>query len=784
MFSSSPLKRCAMPVDSMDEDDVFSSPMPSGYKLGSYKENPARPRSNLFDTDDDDAIFLAPRSPSHSRTLFPPSSSPMPLRTPVKQGSSAFETPARPVFSVAPTNSPFPTTATAGTKRKPAPIMFATPERRSTFTPLNVTSSASDLGEDAPLGFERLAPLPAPSFVTRTPQTKGDAEAHLKKQADSMRRMKIQDRDQSGEESGYDSGSEVRECEVGRKLFVGGAPSSAVKSKKSPGLALLIGRAVQNDDEVVESMSPGGHVNKRRARSRPVSAELLAATPAPRNNEVCGSSRIYASISVLMYTQNVSVPTPILDPSKTPSATSGTIAFPSLASLRERRSSASSSSSMEVGSPRRRTRLTSGSAVRALSPPKRAPLNRLTSVSSATLFFGPSIPQPEQPRSKKASDAMSIDVPPGLAARPKAQARHSYAGNTTDQPWYKSSSHSEMSEEELFFSSPPHPSGFSFSDAPSPTKKQRVEPVEKLQKKFRPRDSGIVVDGDDSDDDFIHRSPFGAKLLALSAPRPSGSLSSVQSQSESDGEALVTPGVGPGPDSGWPSIGIAGHDDELDSDSSAGVDAFILRTLTANTKPSAPVPGEPQRIPGTPVKKVKTSHLLERPWQSAVAHKIGFPEFDEPQEVAARDKKSKPRKSLPAAFPGLLSARPRKEAVNIGALDAADEDEEASPSMRKDAHKNRALTLGRPPVPLFAKSTEAKTRTRWLMRRSSSGAFSSGSETTTSRNATPTRIPAKGQYMLWHCDQSLIFAFLRVAATCYRAAVAVIEDDGGRPPYG
>ena len=71
-------------------------------------------------------------------------------------------------------------------------------------------------------------------------------------------------------------------------MYAGGAPPTAIKkSRKSPGLAVLIGRNIQKEDEVVEAMSPGGHVNKRRARSRPVSAELLAATPAPsRNNEV------------------------------------------------------------------------------------------------------------------------------------------------------------------------------------------------------------------------------------------------------------------------------------------------------------------------------------------------------------------------------------------------------------------------------------------------------------------------------------------------------------------
>ena len=287
MRSSSPLKRMPMPVDSMDEDDVFSSPMPASFRLGDHKENTSRRRSNLFAMDEDDALFLPPTSPAHSRTLFPPSSSPMPLRTPVKSSSNMFETPVRPVFSVASTNSPFVTTAAAGTKRKPAPAAFSTPDRRCMLTPLNVTASraVSDVGDGESSAFERLAPLPAPSFTVRTPQTRADAEAHLKHQTDSMRRLKIKDRNMSGEESGYDSGAEAQQ-ERGKPVYAGGAPPSTIKSRKSPGLALLIRKGVQNDDEVIESMSPGGHVNKRRARSRPVSAELLAATPAPRTAEV------------------------------------------------------------------------------------------------------------------------------------------------------------------------------------------------------------------------------------------------------------------------------------------------------------------------------------------------------------------------------------------------------------------------------------------------------------------------------------------------------------------
>ena len=154
------------------------------------------------------------------------------------------------------------------------------------LTPLNVTSSTSDVG-DGEFGFERLMPLPAPSFLTKTPQTKLDEE-HLKRQTDSMGKLKIRDRAQSGDESGYDSSAEPkRERDGEKKIYAAGAPPTTLKKpKKSPGLALLIGRSINDEEEVIESMSPSGHVNKRRARSRPVSAELLAATPALKSNEV------------------------------------------------------------------------------------------------------------------------------------------------------------------------------------------------------------------------------------------------------------------------------------------------------------------------------------------------------------------------------------------------------------------------------------------------------------------------------------------------------------------
>ncbi|THH02616.1 hypothetical protein EW026_g331 [Hermanssonia centrifuga] len=718
-----------MPTDTLEEDDFFSSPMPRVYPTATLKENASKPRSHAFeDDDDDDGLFQV----AASSTFLPPSSSPMPLRTPVKQTLYAKHLPDRPILSVRTTNSPFMSTAATGTKRKPPAYSFTTPERKHMLTPLSTTSAQQDGDDEFNIfAFDRLT---APKFgVVRTPQTRAETELYLKKQEDSMTRLKIVDRDCSGEEAGYDSGVEMGQSDevTCMRLFNEETSSSVGRGKAAAhaaGLSLVTKKSLVKEEEVVESMSPGGHINKRRARSRPVSQELLSAA----NTPAFKSTQKYAATSHM-----------------SASKTTGSIAFPSNSNLRGRRQSNSSSSSVEVGSPRPRTRLTSGSLKsrnQSQASHQRIPLNRLTSASSATLFFGPTIPQPESRAKKQSTGAMNIDEPE-TSARPGVNSRHSYPGSPNESPWKfaarGSPSDGALDEADLFFNSPPEKS-FTFSlteSTPSPTKKQHLEPVEQLPKKYRPRDSGIALDDDISDDDGR------PGLMALSSEHGSGSMSSLNSESE--GEALVTPGCAPGPDSGWPGVGIVSLDDELYGglDGDAGEDAFIIRTLTSGTKPSPPVPGEPQRVPGTPVKRNKTAHLLERPWQSAIATKIGFPGFD----AVAQDKKSRPRKSLPAAFPTVgRDLRQRRNALtfnnSMGGMDTENEheneDEEASPSTRKEARYN-GLGIGKPPVPLFARSAGPKFRAPWLMRRTSSGAFSSGSETTTSNNTTPTRATVK-----------------------------------------
>lgn len=256
---------------------------------------------------------------------------------------------------------------------------------------------------------------------------------------------------------------------------------------------------------------------------------------------------------------------------------------------------------------------------------------------------------------------------------------------------------------------------------PSPRSKGKKSKV-MLPLKYKPRDSGVALS-----DDEEHSA--GTSLSAM--PHTSTSASSLNSDI---GDDLITPGMMPGLNSGWPAaFVVSGSDDDFGTNDGVDVDAFILRTLAAGGKPSAE---ESKKPPGTPVKKLKNSHLGgNRPWQSAVAAKVGF-NFGGLDLGAAPGGKMKngPRKSLPAAFPPLGL----KKVVDLQGSDE-DDDEENSPSTRKEV-KYEGLGLGRPPVSCGPAGPVE--RTRWLMRRSSSGAFSSGSETSL---ATPTR-RSKGNY--------------------------------------
>ncbi|KAI0674950.1 hypothetical protein C8Q78DRAFT_1182958 [Trametes maxima] len=791
MLTPSPLRRQPMPVPGpVDPDDVFQSP------LRAYSAYPHRSSLNIDSSmavDEDDDLFLGPSSSSSSRII--PPSSPIPLRTPLRTPIKdvLHLSPDRSALSVKHLNAPpaFITSSTLGTKRKPTPIC-TTPSRSRTMTPLNVTSAAAGQAhpDAASTLFDRLAPLSAPRFCSRTPQSKAETELHLRKQAETMTMLSIRDLDQSSaDESGYDSDPNAKGTIDGqRPLFLGTAggstaPLSSIKSRsrvkagaklKSPGLDVLTRRSLINDEEVAEAISPGGHVTKRRARSRPLSSELLESvhnTPTAVHNQTTATPRINEPKSA------------------------STVAFPSTRTMRTRTKSNSSTTSSDSGSPRRRLHPVAGTMPRTRTQSHTSrTLNRLQSSSSATLFFGPAIDpnagatkSPAQ-RSSRVSSAHHSPTPPlflrptpASAQRPSVANRHSYGGSDGIPSWAWTSrspaaamsspppatsrkrveSDSSEDEADLFFNSGPADSSFAISlqkgGTPSPKKKQKRESLDPLPKKFRPRDSGVVLDSSDDELDI----PLGDGVDFLTAAMPRASTSVSTMGSSSDDHELVTPGVGPSAESGWPTINIAGHDDDHSTSSlgvSRSVDAFILKTLAAGGSVSTRGDAEPKRVPGTPVKKVRTAHLVggvQRPWQSAVAHKIGFKDFDDVPEASSNGGgkgKGKPRKSLPAAFPGLGRAKEAKSVRKerhpmgppAGPLDG-DDDEAESPTVGKDG-KYYGLGLGRPTstLPPFARPTgDGRVgRASWLMRRSSSGAFSSSSDAS-SVNATPTRLTPK-----------------------------------------
>ena len=410
--------------------------------------------------------------------------------------------------------------------------------------------------------------------------------------------------------------------------------------------------------------------------------------------------------------------------------------FPSLAH-RGRASPASLSTRSETGSPRPRRRISGISRpepLPALVP--RAPLNRIESNSSATLFFGPSIPRhsPAKPRSRTSSNfSTSIAAPSttSLAARPIWSNRHSYAGpasdsnnwnnfqrrNTSPSPGTspdKVSRDNSMDDEDMFFAG--EESSFVLNvigNTPSP-------PKAALPNKFKPSDSVGINDEDEMP-------------TLISFRRDSNSVSSFSD------DGLVTPICGPDSVSGWP-IGptiVAGADPSTEH--GVDIDEFIQKTLADASKGSS----MPKKAPGTPVKKTRVSYFgHERPWQSAITSKVGLKDDVEFKKV--------PRKSLPAVFPpiGGATTRANKSSIDWQPTDTED-DEEYSPSMRRDRYPGLGLGLGLG-LPhgnqLTGKPDVSLMWSRWpgLIRRSSSGAFSSGSDSVSLAN-TPTRTKGIGK---------------------------------------
>ena len=206
-MTSSPLKARNM----MDTDDLFSSPSISR--------------------------LVGKRGPDSTPPRFPAHSDSVPLWTPVKGSRSSL-------FNV-PEELPRHTDAGAGAKRKPAPpFKTTTPLRKPAVTPLKVTTAApfpTRPSTDS-LPFDRLAPLSAPRFSSRTPQTKIDTERTLRRQAETMTKLRIRDLAVRVDDSDSDL--------------------------DQPKLLL------NHNNGIATSISPDGHVSKRRVRSKPGSSGM------------------------------------------------------------------------------------------------------------------------------------------------------------------------------------------------------------------------------------------------------------------------------------------------------------------------------------------------------------------------------------------------------------------------------------------------------------------------------------------------------------------------------
>lgn len=397
--------------------------------------------------------------------------------------------------------------------------------------------------------------------------------------------------------------------------------------------------------------------------------------------------------------------------------------------------------------------------------PPRPPLSRIENVSAATLFFGPTIPPTTRSRNNSnRPPSPSAPIPRRPTLQSKLANRHSYAGpessgahlhawkTVQDRSLSPDSSpfpvpggvrrdSADMDDEEMFFAGEGS-SSFVLNvtrNTPSPPAKPA------LPMKYKNRDSLLVSDDDEMPSTG---SSIGGEFLNI-MPKASTSVSSIGSE-----DGLVTPGVAPEGFSGWPtsSVFVNGADDSTHPyGHSVDVDAFIMKTLAAASKGS----NMPKKIPGTPVKKVRMSYFgNDRPWQSAVASKVGLKEDCEFNKT-----KKAPRKSMPAAFP--VPSGPKATKLFQKTDTDTEEEEEYSPSTRRVQYVG--LGLGLPPPSGSSKNgPSAIPRSRWLMRRSSSGAFSSGSDSA-SLASTPTRTKGMGKYHIPLYFLVLTFFYHRLA---------------------
>ncbi|KAI0029987.1 hypothetical protein K488DRAFT_79848 [Vararia minispora EC-137] len=457
MLTPSPLRRKALaPADSdtslegelgletpVDTDDIFfRSPYRPTAPLKSFDAHlrsvagPSRLGNSLVPFDDEDDwhdghLFLS--TPAASSTPAPKSA-----QQRAAQRARRSERPAVPLSIV----SPAPASRLRTPVRHPQPRPRSTIETssRRTLTPLAVTKTP---GEGS---FGRLAPLPAPKF--RMPvDLDDDAEGFLGRPG-NMEKLCIRERDEA---------------------------TDPVDVTMADGEA----------EEAVD-VSPGGHVVKRRAKSRPVSWELKQSTSGTMQGPPIKAHKVDASSSIAF-------PSTSTSRTRTLSNTSTSMTSP------KPRQRLSHASNVSMSSVRGRTGSSSQARSRTqpIVPPAtlRPPARRVESSSSATLFFGPAIPRTSTPAKSGSRhgilDSPSSSLPhPPLFGRPQTSQRHSYAGSILSPEW----------------SSPP--TSFSPVSLPHATDDEEMGEITDEDDERMPSDMAMIADMDEEPEEMDEEDLF------------------------------------------------------------------------------------------------------------------------------------------------------------------------------------------------------------------------------------------------------------------------------------
>ncbi|KAG1775748.1 hypothetical protein EV702DRAFT_1233957, partial [Suillus placidus] len=268
----------AQEQDHNDSDIFLQSPFRSPlivHRL--YPISHPKPIKPIMLDDDEATLFLS--SSSAVPSPFFHHTSTQPLLTPVKDFYCT-------VLAVKQLNSQPAHHVGIGTKRKLAQSGggdFSTPlcpVPSTTCTPLSISALKPD--PSSGIAFHRLAPLPAPRF-TPQPKSKADTDAFVKKQAETMKRLRIQDPDDSDEDWGIIEDRDSDGEPVHRLPALHKCKSRFISLKKSLLInAALVPQKGSSKDEVTEAISPGGHIINSQGPVAPILSSTGALSGWPR----------------------------------------------------------------------------------------------------------------------------------------------------------------------------------------------------------------------------------------------------------------------------------------------------------------------------------------------------------------------------------------------------------------------------------------------------------------------------------------------------------------------